>query len=135
MIREIIYDAVALVVFTLGGAFAGLSFLKWLSSSEKGIKAHLVDFCFGLLGAVVFLLLSEIYYGGVVTYYTLSCFAIGYVGVLAFYGESKKIALPTKLKTAFSKLKIPKQNQRKIKQKKKRENRVSKSRSKIKGIN
>ncbi len=128
MIREILYEAVALVVFTLGGTLSGITLLKLIRSNRNEIKYLFIDFLVGISGAICFVLLSEIYYDGVVTYYTISCFAIGYAGILIFFGEGEKLKFPSRIINLIKKVKLNRPKTQKHRQKKKRDRRVSKPR-------
>ena len=89
MIREVLPDLLALVIFSVGGALYGLIIIRLIPHSLKKIKGLTLDFLLGLLGGVIFLILTEIYYNTVVTYYTLFCYLVGCVGVLFFFSERK----------------------------------------------
>lgn len=101
MIREVLGDCIALVVFTLGGALSALALLKINVRNNVGIKKHLLDAVLGILSGVVFILLTEVYFEGVIEVYTIISFIIGYTGVILFFSEStrvKKAPKPWKLK-------------------------------------
>ena len=106
MIRTILPDLIALVIFPLGGALYGLIVLSLLSHSIKGIKGYILEFLIGLLGGIIFLALTEVYYNTIVTSYTATCYAIGFIGVLLFFskrnpkpkGNKKKVLQPLLIK-------------------------------------
>lgn len=129
MIKEILYEAIALVVFFVGGALSSLILLRLTNNNVHTIKKHILDFCIGLLGPLIFLILTEIYYNTEITYYTIICYLVGYIGVLLLFGERKPSSIPRKLQASLSKLfaKLPKPKKKaKNKIKKKRAKRVPK---------
>ena len=91
MIREVLPDVIALVVFSTGGVLYGLLLLHVVSLSLTGLKSHVIDLGLGIFCGVLFLLLTEVYYATVVTPYTLFCYAVGIGGVLLFFNENKAI--------------------------------------------
>ena len=86
MIREVVYDFIALIVFTLGGIISSLPLLRIY---EKGnLKFYLLDLVLGILPAPVFIVLTEIFFEGVITHFTIICFIIGYFFTLLFFSTS-----------------------------------------------
>lgn len=134
MINQVIYEAVALVVFTIGGAFSGLALLSIISKGIRGIKRYILDFSIGLFGCLVFMLISEIYYQAQVTYYTIFSFVVGYVGVLLFFGEKPTFALSGKVWSKLKSVLSKKRKQKSFVVKKKRATRVPKVGKKNTGV-
>ena len=121
MIKDILYEAIALVVFFVGGALSSLILLRLSTNGTHTIKKHILDFCLGLLGPLIFLILTEIYYNTEITYYTIICYLVGYLGVLLLFGETRSFSIPHKLQVALSKI-----SSRLLKPKKKAKNNVKK---------
>ena len=129
MIKDILYEAIALVVFFVGGALSSLILLRLSNNGTHTIKKHILDFCLGLLGPLIFLILTEIYYNTEITYYTIICYLVGYLGVLLLFGEIRSFSIPRKLKVALRKassILLKPKKKAKNKAKKKRAKRVSK---------
>ena len=125
MIKNILYEAIALVVFFVGGALSSLILLRLSNNGTHTIKKHILDFCLGLLGPLIFLILTEIYYNTEITYYTIICYLVGYLGVLLLFGEIRSFSIPRKLQVALSKI-----SSRLLKPKKKAKNKAKKKRAK-----
>ena len=125
MIKDILYEAIALVVFFVGGALSSLILMRLSNNGTHTIKKHLLDFCLGLLGPLIFLILTEIYYNTEITYYTIICYLVGYLGVLLLFGEIRSFSIPRKLQVALSKIYL-----RLLKPKKKAKNKAKKKRAK-----
>ena len=115
MIREVLPEAVALVVFALSGALYGVITLYALSYDLKGIKKAVFSLLLGLLFGALFIVVSEVFYASVVTPYTVFCYALGYICTLVLEDEksSKKRNKKPDCKHFITKLKP------KIKRKKK----------------
>lgn len=88
MIREVVYDFIALVVFPLGGVLCAFPLLSF--SEKRGTSKKVKDLLIGLLPAPVFILLSEIFFESVITYFTIGCFLIGYLFTLIFFSTRKE---------------------------------------------
>ncbi len=88
MIREVLPDFLALAVFTTGGGFCALLFLKRGALSTPKPWSLALDFGLGVLVGVAYVLLTEVFFGSVLTPYTAFSFLVGVVGVLAFFKES-----------------------------------------------
>lgn len=134
MIKDILYEAIALVVFFVGGALSSLILLRLSNNGASVIKKHILDFCLGLLGPLIFLILTEIYYNTEITYYTIICYLVGYLGVLLLFGEIRSFSIPRKLQVALSKISsrlLKPKKKAKNKAKKKRARRVSKKQNNI----
>lgn len=124
MIKDILYEAIAFVVFFVGGALSSLILLRLSNNGTHTIKKHILDFCLGLLGPLIFLILTEIYYNTEITYYTIICYLVGYLGVLLLFGEIRSFSIPRKLQVALSKI-----SSRLLKPKKKAKNKAKKKRA------
>ena len=103
MIREVIYDFIALVVFPLGGVLCAFPLLSF--SERRGVLKKVKDLLIGLLPAPVFIILSEVFFESVITYFTIGCFLIGYLFTLLFFSarkekEPKKKVKKTRKKSA-----------------------------------
>lgn len=101
MIREVVYDFIALVVFPLGGVLCAFPLLSF--SEKRGTSKKVKDLLIGLLPAPVFILLSEIFFESVITYFTIGCFLIGYLFTLIFFSTRKEKEGKKKAKRARKK--------------------------------
>lgn len=101
MIREVVYDFIALVVFPLGGVLCAFPLLSF--SEKRGMSKKVKDLLIGLLPAPVFILLSEIFFESVITYFTIGCFLIGYIFTLLFFSTRKEKEGKKKAKRARKK--------------------------------
>ncbi len=88
MIREVVYDFIALCVFPLGGILCAFPLLSF--SEKRGASKKIKDLLIGLLPAPVFILLSETFFESVITYFTIACFLIGYLFTLFFFSARKE---------------------------------------------
>ncbi len=89
MIRYVLEDAIAIFIFTLGGALYGTIILKIGFITHNDVKRKIIDFFLGVLGGVIFILLTEIYYSTVVKAHTLFCYLVGFLGILIYSSERK----------------------------------------------
>lgn len=101
MIRAVVYDFIALVVFPLGGVLCAFPLLSF--SEKRGTSKKVKDLLIGLLPAPVFIILSEIFFESVITYFTIACFLIGYLFTLLFFSTRKEKERKKKAKKARKK--------------------------------
>ena len=118
MIREVLPDVVALVIFTIGGATYGLILTGLATHTNHSFKERFLEVCVGLLGGFIFIILTELYYSTLVTPYTLFCYLTGCIGVLILADERKpkpKKIKPSLLSRFFKKSNDDKKKKTKIK--------------------